>query len=283
MNCISRFGAYGVLLRDSKILLSLKQSGPYQGLWDLPGGAIEFAETPEEALKRELLEEVALAVEPLGFLHTFTAVSECRNQDELYGFHQVGLIYKVSYWTIIPKLVPQEENRWVHLSEVALGELTPLAKSAISKLPKNKGWRPNKTIRGKAIGLAKHENKLLVCEVLNDEGMLKGWVPLGGGIEFGETAEQALKREFLEEVGATIQLIGSPTVFENIFEHQGVKGHEIVFAFLITLDQREVYAKNRFQISEHNGSTHWVEWVPIKRFEKKEAVLFPSAIFPFIR
>ena len=49
-NPLSRFGAYGILLGDSAILLTRKKSGPYKGLWDLPGGGIEFGETPEEAL-----------------------------------------------------------------------------------------------------------------------------------------------------------------------------------------------------------------------------------------
>ncbi len=282
MKQVSRFGAYGILSRDSKILLTLKRSGPYQGLWDLPGGGIEFGETPENALKRELLEEVALAAEQLEFLHTSTATGEYSHRGELYGFHQIGLIYSVIHWEISPEFSPQEEHQWVPLSEVMLGELTPFAKYAMSHLLKNKGWRPVNTIRGKAVGLAKHENRLLICEVLNDEGVLKGWVPLGGGIEFGETAEQALKREILEEIGSTIRLIGPPTVFENIFEHHGIKGHEIVFAFPIVLDAKEIYAKKRFQISEHSGSTHWVEWVPIEKFEKEKAILFPLGILEHI-
>lgn len=45
MNKVSRFGAYGILLRDSAILLVRKKSGSYKGLWDLPGGAIDFFDT----------------------------------------------------------------------------------------------------------------------------------------------------------------------------------------------------------------------------------------------
>ena len=66
--------------------------------------------------------------------------------------------------------------------------------------PTNKTWRLNNTIRGKVIGLAKHENRLLVCEVLNDDGVLKGWCPIRGAIEFGETAQEALKREMQEQL-----------------------------------------------------------------------------------
>ena len=61
--------------------------------------------------------------------------------------------------------------------------MTPFAKDAVVSLAKDKGWRPQTSIRGKVIGLAKHKDRLLVCEVLNDQGMLKGWCPLGGGIE----------------------------------------------------------------------------------------------------
>lgn len=142
----------------------------------------------------------------------------------------------------------------------------------------NNTWRPKNGIRGKAIGLVKHKNRLLVCEVLTDEGILKGWCPLGGGIEFGETAEHALKREIREELGCEIRITGVPTVYENIFEHHGVKGHEIIFAFTITLDDPKIYEKNRFQIQEDSGRVHWVEWFPIEHFEKGNAILFPLGL-----
>ncbi len=144
--------------------------------------------------------------------------------------------------------------------------------------PKANTWRPISNIRGKVIGVAIHENRLLVCEVLDDEGILKGWCPLGGGIEFGESAEKALRREILEELGCGIQITGHPSVYENFFEHHGFQGHEIIFAFPIIFDNPEIYDKNRFQIFEDKGSLHWVEWVDIEKFRTGKAILFPKAI-----
>jgi len=147
-----------------------------------------------------------------------------------------------------------------------------------SGFPKEKTWRPYSNIRGKVIGIAMHENRLLVCEVLDDEGIIKGWCPLGGGIEFGETAETAIKREILEELGCGIQIMGNPSVYENIFEHHGFKGHEIIFAFPIIFDNSEIYAKNRFQIVEDKGSLHWVQWMEIDKFRTEAAILFPKGL-----
>lgn len=275
---IIRHGAYGVILQDSHILLTQKKSGPYKGLWGLPGGSIEFGESPEDALRRELLEEAVLEAGKLEFLNIATSTGEYDNNGERYGFHQVGLIYNVTDWTEQADLVPQEEKRWVSLKEIVQAELTPFARHAISNHNKEQTWRPSISIRGKVVGLAKHERKLLVCEVLDDHGNVKGWCPLGGGIEFGETAEDALRREILEELGCCIVISGSPIVCENIFEHHGFQGHEIVFAFPVTFDNPQIYSNHRFQIREHRGSTHWVEWIAIERFESKECVLFPPAI-----
>ncbi|MCX6987278.1 MAG: NUDIX domain-containing protein [Chlamydiae bacterium] len=278
MNQISRYGVYGLLLSDSKILLTQKKSGPYQGQWGLPGGAIEFGETPEEALKRELLEESSLIIDQMEFLNTATSMGQYDNQGVPYEFHQVGLIYKVLTWSERSDLVSEEENRWVPIQHVKIEELTPFAKHAISNLPRDRGWRPQNRIRGKVIGFAKHKDRLLVCEVLNDDGVLKGWCPLGGGIEFGEKAEAALRREFQEELECSIQITGNPMVWENIFEHHGMKGHEIIFAFPVHFDNPEIYAKNRFQISEARGTTHWVEWIEAWRFGTGECILFPPGL-----
>lgn len=161
---IIRHGAYGIVQQDFNILLTQKKTGPYESLWGLPGGAIEFGETPEETLKRELLEESSLVAAQLEFFNTVTATGEYYKNSQPYGFHQVGIIYTVLDWSEQPNNLPQEENRWISLSSIVHQELTPFASQTISLLEKSsKTWRPSNQIRGKAIGLAIHDDKLLVC------------------------------------------------------------------------------------------------------------------------
>jgi len=48
---------------DDKIVLVKRKNPPYKGWWALPGGIVEYGETVEEAVKREVKEETGLEVE----------------------------------------------------------------------------------------------------------------------------------------------------------------------------------------------------------------------------
>nr|WP_246483502.1 NUDIX domain-containing protein [Paenacidovorax monticola] len=58
--------AVGVLLRsDGALLLSTRPPGKaYAGYWEFPGGKIEAGETVEQALRRELIEELGVTIGP---------------------------------------------------------------------------------------------------------------------------------------------------------------------------------------------------------------------------
>jgi 8-oxo-dGTP diphosphatase len=133
MKQVSRLGTYGILIHEGKILLTRKTKGPYEGLWDLPGGGIEFGEAPEEALKRELLEEVALSIHQFEFSTVASAICNYEKEGEPYAFHHIGLIYKVLTWSKRPDLTAEDEHRWATISHLKLEELTPFVKLSLSK------------------------------------------------------------------------------------------------------------------------------------------------------
>ena len=59
--------AVGILIRaDGALLLSTRPEGkPYAGYWEFPGGKIEAGETVEQALRRELIEELGVTIGPV--------------------------------------------------------------------------------------------------------------------------------------------------------------------------------------------------------------------------
>jgi ADP-ribose pyrophosphatase YjhB (NUDIX family) len=53
----------GVLVvSDGVVLLGRRRFAPYRGWWDIPGGFMHPGEEPEEAARREILEETGLEV-----------------------------------------------------------------------------------------------------------------------------------------------------------------------------------------------------------------------------
>jgi 8-oxo-dGTP diphosphatase len=57
--------AVGVLLReDGHFLLTSRPQGKvYAGYWEFPGGKLELGETVEQALRRELIEEIGITID----------------------------------------------------------------------------------------------------------------------------------------------------------------------------------------------------------------------------
>ncbi len=53
----------GILIQDNSILLIQRKHDPFLGKWALPGGFVEYGETTENAVRREVLEETGLTVQ----------------------------------------------------------------------------------------------------------------------------------------------------------------------------------------------------------------------------
>lgn len=47
-----------IIVRDHEVFATQRGYGEWQGWWEFPGGKIEEGESPQDALKREILEEL---------------------------------------------------------------------------------------------------------------------------------------------------------------------------------------------------------------------------------
>ena len=89
-------GVYGLIIKEDKIILIKKKTGPYDGKLDLPGGSIEFGETPSETLKRELQEEVGINILDYNLFDASSVLVDWDYNNEIIKTEHIGIFYKVS-------------------------------------------------------------------------------------------------------------------------------------------------------------------------------------------
>lgn len=140
-------------------------------------------------------------------------------------------------------------------------------------------WRPERRIRVKAIGLHWRDGNLLAAEVLNDQGQVKGVRPLGGGVEFGECWQAALVREFKEELGVDVEVIGGPHIMENIYLHEGAAGHEIVFIGEVMFPAEVFAGRDSITFLEDSGVACTARWYDVAKLDLAGGpALYPSGL-----
>lgn len=142
-------------------------------------------------------------------------------------------------------------------------------------------WRPHATIRTKVIGIVWRGRELLVSAVRNDQGVVTGWRPLGGSIEFGERAETALAREFREEIDQDLRIGRLLAVLENIYTHEGAAGHEVVFVYDVSFAKQDGYARDAMRFID-GGIDSIAQWMPIDAFRSGAETLFPIGLLDVI-
>ena len=133
-----------------------------------------------------------------------------------------------------------------------------------------------KEIRPIALGLAIKNNKLLVSEGFDKVKNETFYRCLGGGIEFLEKSEEALKREFLEEINVDITVKDFLGISENIFTYQGKKAHELILFYSIEISDKNY--QEEYKVIDNHGETI-AKWIDINEFKNKNKILHSNDDF----
>lgn len=72
-----------IIVREGKVFSTRRGYGKWQGWWEFPGGKIEVGESPEEALVREIMEELDAEIEVGELLETVEWDSGFSSDDAL--------------------------------------------------------------------------------------------------------------------------------------------------------------------------------------------------------
>ncbi len=134
-----------------------------------------------------------------------------------------------------------------------------------------------KEIRPIVLGIIKKDNKILA---MKGEGYYR---LLGGGVEFLETLETALKREFKEELNTDIKINKYIGFEDNIFVYKGKNAHEHMFVYDIEIldEYKEVYEFDEIDMSGniiHNTAV----WVDVDELKQKRSIIYPEITLKYI-
>ena len=119
-----------LLMEQNRILCAQRgETKTLAKLWEFPGGKIEMGETPQEALARELKEELMIEVEIASELFEQTSYA--------YDFGTVNL---TTFICLLksgrPQLTEHIEVKWLKPSELKSLEWAPADIPAVNKLMK---------------------------------------------------------------------------------------------------------------------------------------------------
>ncbi|BBO73505.1 DNA mismatch repair protein MutT [Desulfosarcina widdelii] len=107
-----------VIVKDGTILIAQRgRSDRMAGLWEFPGGKVEAGETPQQCLRRELCEELAMNADIGRHLGT---------SRYHYDHMSIELIAYRAYWDGQPfRLITHQDFCWVTPKQLADYAFTP--------------------------------------------------------------------------------------------------------------------------------------------------------------
>lgn len=133
-------GVAGVVLAGGRVLLVKRGSPPSQGLWSLPGGAVELGEGLRQACAREVAEETGLRVEVGPLVEVVERIfHDAQGRVE---YHYVLLDYLCQGELIDPRAGDDAaEARWVELAALEGAGLTPDTAQIVRKAAQMAGMQ----------------------------------------------------------------------------------------------------------------------------------------------
>ena len=115
-----------IIRREGRIFATQRGYGEWKDWWEFPGGKTEAGETPEEALRREIREELSTEISVDEFF--------CTIDYDYPNFHLTMHCYLCSLLSDALHLNEHEAARWLAKDELKSVQWLPADESIIEKL-----------------------------------------------------------------------------------------------------------------------------------------------------
>ncbi len=133
-------GALIVQGAGERILLVRRGSEPLKGMWSIPGGVLEVGEILTAAVKREVLEETGLKVEPLEIAGVVDRIVPDAVGKTRYHYVLVDYVCKVMGGELRAGS-DVDDVRWMMKSELDSFDIADFTRQMIDKVLNSKSFR----------------------------------------------------------------------------------------------------------------------------------------------
>jgi len=132
--------------------------------------------------------------------------------------------------------------------------------------------------------LIQHGNGFLVAEIQDPQTNLVLHRPPGGGVEEGETPEQAVRRELREELDITLTSVLALGKVDHVWSWNGREVPERAWLFLASSSDDARLSRGECpELVEADGQRIKTVWRPIEENISSLPPLCPSRIAEFLR
>lgn len=136
-------------------------------------------------------------------------------------------------------------------------------------------------IRVLALGLIRDGDRIFISEGYDPVKEQTFYRVLGGGVDFGETSDEALKREFQEEIQAELTNIKYLGCLENLFTFNGNPGHELLQLYQCDFVDPKFYQLEELVFAEGDRKKKAL-WLDINRFTSGELRIVPEQFLEYL-
>ena len=130
-------------------------------------------------------------------------------------------------------------------------------------------------VRPFALAIIRRGDAILVGESRDSVKDETFYGPVGGEIDFGERAAEAVARELREEPGVMLERAELRGVLENLFTFEATPGHEIIFVY--DVETAEALPEGRIPIADEVAV-----WMPLDTCRHGGPPRYPDGLYELL-
>jgi ADP-ribose pyrophosphatase YjhB (NUDIX family) len=144
-------------------------------------------------------------------------------------------------------------------------------------------WTPPRQVRAVALAVVRNDDRILMQESVDIANALTVYRPVGGTIEFLESGEKTVIREFREELAIELVDVLYLGTIESIGESVRGPWHEIIMLYEASFADHANYDVASFNSLPGSGMRYTTRWLTLSEIESIPGSIHPHNLLSLLR